>query len=160
MYYHLLYLECDNTDQDILIALLSHLPFESFEYVDNGVKAYIKSEHYNPGLVLNCLRAVKAFKCKIKWLELEEKNWNNIWESNFQPVEIGKFCRIMAPFHEQKKGYDFEIVINPEMAFGTGHHETTYMMIQAMKKLDFKGKRILDFGCGTGILAILASGLG
>lgn len=91
---------------------------------------------------------------------VEKKNWNEIWESNFKPVEIDNFCRIRAPFHSQSEKYKFEIIINPEMAFGTGHHATTSMMIKSMRNLDFKGKTVFDFGCGTGILSILACYLG
>jgi len=160
MYYHVLHLICDNTEKDVIIAFLTHLPFESFEYVKNGINAYIKSEFYNQDFVLECQVAVKNLNCRLWWHELKEENWNKVWEANFQPIEVDDFIRIRAPFHVSKKGFEHEIIINPKMAFGTGHHETTYMVIQAMRTLDFKNKRILDFGSGTGLLSIIASKMG
>ncbi|MEM6966395.1 MAG: 50S ribosomal protein L11 methyltransferase, partial [Bacteroidota bacterium] len=91
---------------------------------------------------------------------IKYQNWNAIWESNFKPIVVGTFCGIRADFHSPLTEVQHEIIINPKMAFGTGHHETTWMMIAAMKKLDFSEKKILDYGCGTGILAILVSQLG
>lgn len=103
---------------------------------------------------------MKDFECSIEWRELKERNWNKAWEASFHAVEISDFCRIRADFHESKQQFKHEILINPEMAFGTGHHETTYLMIKSMESIDFRNKRVLDFGSGTGILAILASKLG
>jgi ribosomal protein L11 methyltransferase len=92
--------------------------------------------------------------------KIANKNWNQEWESNFQPVTVGRFCRIRADFHAPGRETRFEIVITPKMSFGTGHHATTHLMIQAMEELDFDNKAVLDFGTGTGILAILAEKLG
>ncbi|MFQ5448219.1 MAG: 50S ribosomal protein L11 methyltransferase, partial [Saprospiraceae bacterium] len=88
------------------------------------------------------------------------QNWNSLWESNFEPVIVGDFCGIRADFHPPLQYVSHELVINPKMAFGTGHHETTFMVIEHMRNIDFCGKKVLDFGCGTGVLAILASKLG
>lgn len=92
--------------------------------------------------------------------EKQEENWNKIWEENFDPVVVGQFCTIKAPHHNINPSTTHTITINPEMSFGTGHHETTFMVIELMAALDFKDKSVLDFGCGTGILAILAEKLG
>jgi len=89
-----------------------------------------------------------------------DKNWNEVWESNFEPVVVGDICCVKADFHDIDPRVKHSITINPKMAFGTGHHETTYMMIEEMAKLDFNGKSVFDFGCGTGILAILAEMMG
>jgi ribosomal protein L11 methyltransferase len=92
--------------------------------------------------------------------KLPEENWNIQWESNFSPISVGNFCHVRADFHPPLQGFKYELVITPKMAFGTGHHETTFMMMEAMKSIDFQNKQVLDFGCGTGILAILAAKLG
>jgi ribosomal protein L11 methyltransferase len=92
--------------------------------------------------------------------ELGEKNWNEEWEKNFQPVRVNTFCGVRAYFHERQEGVLHEVVITPKMSFGTGHHATTYMMIEAMQQVDFGGRTVLDFGTGTGVLAILAEKLG
>jgi ribosomal protein L11 methyltransferase len=147
---------CKETDQEILIALLSHLPFESFEYTDKGVKAYLQSQYFTTSFAKECESIIQNLNCSLSWHKIEEENWNKTWETNFQPVEIEDFCRIRAPFHDSIDDFEYEIVINPEMAFGTGHHETTFMMISAMRNIDFTNKKVLDFGCGTGILAIQA----
>ena len=88
------------------------------------------------------------------------QNWNAVWEANFQPIVVDDFCAIRASFHAPLPDVRFDLVIDPKMAFGTGHHETTYMMIELMQTLDFAHKKVFDFGCGTGILAILAAKLG
>ena len=89
--------------------------------------------------------------------EIPYENWNAIWESNFKPVLVDDFCVIRADFHEPLEGYEHEIIINPKMAFGTGHHETSFMMLQLMRNMDFFNKQILDYGAGTGILSIMAA---
>ena len=88
------------------------------------------------------------------------QNWNEIWETHFQPIRIDNFVAVRADFHAITEGVTFELVVNPKMAFGTGHHETTYMMLENMQNIDFHGKKVLDFGAGTGILGILASKMG
>ena len=101
-------------------------------------------------------------KRKFTWKKTfhPSQNWNKIWESNFDPVVVEDWVGVRADFHEPIKNVVHELVINPKMAFGTGHHETTWMCLNAMRGLDFKGKKVLDYGCGSGILAILASKLG
>jgi len=92
--------------------------------------------------------------------KIETQNWNATWENDFEPVDVGTFCTVRADFHPKTEDFKYAILITPQMSFGTGHHETTRGMIQTMKTMDFEGKSVLDFGCGTGVLAILASKMG
>jgi len=92
--------------------------------------------------------------------EIQQQNWNQKWEENFQPIEVDSFCRIRAPFHPPKNGFEYEMLIEPKMSFGTGHHATTWQMIKMMSEIDFHNQSVLDYGCGTGILAILAARMG
>ena len=142
--------------REILIAELGELGFESFVETDNGLLAYIQKEkwdHYD----LNQLFVVQNPEFTISWniKEIEQQNWNAQWEKNFHPIEINTICRVRAPFH-QAKGLPFEIVIEPKMSFGTGHHETTHMMLKLLLDELLHDKKVLDMGCGTGVLAILA----
>ena len=146
--------------RDILIALFSNLDFDSFEETDSGFVAYMEERILNEQ-VLSELRAMQDnFAFEFTQTPLEDKNWNAVWESNFAPIQIDEFCGIRADFHPPFEQVQHELLINPKMAFGTGHHETTFMMIQCMEKLNFEQKSVLDYGCGTGILAILAQKLG
>ncbi|MDR3713933.1 MAG: 50S ribosomal protein L11 methyltransferase [Puia sp.] len=141
----------------ILIAELSEAGFEGFEEQEDRLLAYIPAEKWQPD-VLQVLLA--PYSLDYKEEVVAEKNWNEEWERNFQPVEVGSFCAVRASFHSPLPGVRHEIVITPKMSFGTGHHATTYMMIEAMQAIDFDKKTVLDFGTGTGILAILAGKLG
>ena len=147
-----------STEQsDLLLAELNVIGFEGFEENDNSLKAFIPSADFDEAAVREIAEthAVTFIKS-----EIEETNWNAVWESNFQPVVVDDFVGIRADFHEPIAGVEHEIVITPKMSFGTGHHATTYMMIQQMREIDFIGKTVFDFGTGTGILAILAEKLG
>ncbi|PHR42575.1 MAG: 50S ribosomal protein L11 methyltransferase [Fluviicola sp.] len=144
---------------EILIGELADMGFESFTEENDKFQAYISSKDYNKDKTQSFL---KSFGQKDLTLNFEEKlipsqNWNLNWESDFEPVEIGKRLLIRAPFHAQ--GIDFEetIEIQPQMSFGTGHHQTTYLLSKVLLDLDLKDKTILDVGTGTGILGILAS---
>lgn len=145
---------------DILIALLSDLPFDTFEETDQGFNAYMPArEDTHP--VVERLEGLRGrFKFDFKKELIPGQNWNVLWESNFHPVVVGDFCGIRASFHPPMQGLRFELVINPKMAFGTGHHETTWMVLDLLQHLDLQGKKVLDYGCGTGVLGILASKLG
>ncbi len=145
---------------DILIAELSDLGFESFSEEDDGFRAYIGACHYRSRPVADLFEKYKGKgpeKLSFEVNRLGGKNWNAVWESNFEPVRINGKCLIRAPFHEGEPDIDHEIIIEPKMSFGTGHHETTVLVIRFMLEMDFKGKSVLDMGCGTGVLAILAS---
>ena len=141
---------------EILIAELSENDFYAFEQNENVLFAYIKEEDFDE-VKLNMLLPQNAF---YKFSIIEDKNWNQEWESQLQPVTINNFVGIRASFHEPVKNVEHGIIITPKMSFGTGHHATTFLMVALMEKINFKNKPVLDFGTGTGILAILAEKLG
>ncbi len=152
-----------NTDPryvEILQAFLSELPFDTFEDTSEGFNAYLADKNANESIEVQLQEISAKFPFEFEKEKLEAKNWNAEWEANFQPVKVLNFCGIRADFHPPLFDVKYEIVINPKMAFGTGHHDTTYMMMQAMREFPFKGSKVLDFGTGTGILAILAAKLG
>jgi ribosomal protein L11 methyltransferase len=141
---------------EILIAELGFVGFESFVENENGVVAYIQKQDWNVS-ILESVSILDSDEFKITYtkIEVEQTNWNSEWEKNFEPIEVDGLVSIRAPFHKDKK-LQYDIVIEPKMSFGTGHHETTHMMIQQLLSLDLKDKSVLDMGCGTGILAIFA----
>jgi ribosomal protein L11 methyltransferase len=139
--------------KEILIAQLADAGYEGFEETDKTLDAFISEKDFDV-TILNEISFKYQTSYTIK--KIEETNWNKLWESNFEPVVVDEYVAIRADFHKSITNTKYEIVITPKMSFGTGHHATTYMMIELMKKIDFKGKSILDFGTGTGVLAILA----
>tara|TARA_B100001741_G_scaffold306446_1_gene299920 strand:- start:742 stop:1566 length:825 start_codon:yes stop_codon:yes gene_type:complete len=145
---------------DIIVAKLNEIEFESYVETEDGVNAYIQEQFYNKeklNLVLSELQNLFSFDYSIK--DIKQENWNSKWEESFEPVEINEQCIIRAQFHK-KVDCEYEIIITPKMSFGTGHHETTFLMMNEMFSLNFKGKSVLDMGCGTGVLAILSKMLG
>jgi ribosomal protein L11 methyltransferase len=151
---------CDPQLNEILIAFLNELPFDTFQENENGFDGFIPSSEAGEAIVDSINDLKERFSFTFQKEFIHSQNWNKIWESNFHPVVVGDFCGIRADFHEPLQHVMHELVINPKMAFGTGHHETTHMVIEMMRGINFKGKTVLDYGCGTGILAILASKLG
>jgi len=143
----------DEVSGAILIFKLSEEGFESFEEKENELWAFIPESFYFPDEVSHILKQGGVEATIVKF---PEKNWNQVWEENFQPVGISGLCRIRAPFHPPEPGWKYEIIIEPKMSFGTAHHETTAMMIGLMLETEFTGKKVLDMGCGTGILSLLA----
>jgi len=141
---------------EILVAELGELPFESFVESEFGLTAYIQKELWNEDILAD-LFVLQSLEFNISYTieEIEQVNWNEEWEKNFEPIEVDGMCNVRAPFHP-KTAAQYDIVIEPKMSFGTGHHETTHMMIQHLLHLDVQGKKTLDMGCGTAILAILA----
>lgn len=141
---------------EILIAELGYAGFESFVETEEGVTAYIQKNEWNDAILedIQILSSVE-FQINYSFNEIEQVNWNIEWEKNFNPIVVANECSVRAPFHE-KPDTKYDIVIEPKMSFGTGHHETTHMMIEHILKNDFEGKSVLDMGCGTGVLAILA----
>ena len=141
---------------EILIAQLGYAGFESFVENEDGVTAYIQKEDWNVNL-LNEIQILNSDEFKITFEEevIEQVNWNSEWEKNFDQIQVDNLVSIRAPFHENPN-LKYDIVIEPKMSFGTGHHETTHMMVQQLIELDLKNKKTLDMGCGTGILAIFA----
>ena len=141
---------------EMLIAQLGHIGFESFVENESGVIAYIQKKDWNSNKVEDLyLLNSNEFDITFKYSEIEQTNWNKEWEKNFNPIQVNGQVSIRAPFHENPS-LNFDIVIEPKMSFGTGHHETTHMMVQHLLALDLKNKKVLDMGCGTGILAIFA----
>ncbi len=149
-------------DNDMMIAFLSQLSFDSFEEKEDGVIGYLP-ENKIDDLLEDALEEIcSKYKITFEIEEIENKNWNKEWESSFEPVAINDFCLIKADFHQDidTSNYKYTIDITPEMTFGTGHHETTYLMIELMSKIVMEDKKVLDFGAGTGILSILAEKMG
>ncbi|WP_289644438.1 50S ribosomal protein L11 methyltransferase [Maribacter aestuarii] len=142
---------------DILIAQLGEIGFESFVQEDEHILAYIQKEDWSIDSIEDVqLLNNPIFEIAYRFKEIEQENWNAAWEKNFQPIIVDNTCKIRAPFHE-KGDEKYDIVIEPKMSFGTGHHETTHMMLQHILELDLKDKSVLDMGCGTGVLAILSA---
>jgi ribosomal protein L11 methyltransferase len=162
-YYELLFTTITTEDyqQDLLIGALGEIGFDTFEEIDLGFKAYIPVDAFNQELLDETLAAYREmFTFSYDIALIPQKNWNEVWESNFEPIQISDQVFVRATFHAPKPEFPYEIVIDPKMAFGTGHHQTTAMMMGLMLENDFAGKKVLDMGCGTGILAILAAKLG
>jgi len=145
--------------QEIIIAALSEINFDSFQQNENELLAFIDKVFFNEEAIKDQLKlfgqteAANNFSVSM----LEEINWNKKWEENYPPVIIANQILIKAPFHNIKKKYDYEIELAPKMAFGTGHHETTAMVLEQMLAINFNNTTVLDYGCGTGILAIFAA---
>jgi ribosomal protein L11 methyltransferase len=141
---------------EILIAELGEKAFESFIETESGISAFVQKDLWG----INILEDIQIltnpeFKIEFTFEEIEQVNWNEEWEKNFEPIDVDGKCHVRAPFHE-KTNAEFDIIIEPKMSFGTGHHETTHMMIQHILETNLVGKKTLDMGCGTAILAILA----
>lgn len=147
-------------NRDIVMALLGSLGYEGFWENEEGFKAYLPVEEYNETQLKEILTGLGLEENKYSVQDLADQNWNQSWESNFPPVRVDQQVQIVADFHEVLPGFDYTIHITPKMSFGTGHHETTRQMIQAMKAIPFSGKTVLDMGCGTAVLAILAEKMG
>ncbi len=160
--YHQIDLSSDSEENnEIIIALLSTLPFESFSESEGKiVSAFIPSSKWSEELKANLEDVLNGVSSVLQIKTLDSINWNTAWESRFEPVEIDTLARIRAVFHPTQPGFKYDILIQPRMAFGTGHHATTYMMIKLMDRLELEGKAVFDFGCGTGILAVMASLMG
>jgi ribosomal protein L11 methyltransferase len=141
---------------EILIAELGNVGFESFVENDKGLIAYIQKENWNEAL-LEGIFILNSDEFSIAYTqhEVAQTNWNAAWEENFEAIEVDNMVSIRAPFHENPN-LKYAIVIEPKMSFGTGHHETTHMMVQHLLQLELENKKVLDMGCGTGILAIFA----
>ena len=141
---------------EILIAELGEKAFESFIETETGISAYVQKDLWNENILDDIqILANPEFTISYSFEEIEQVNWNEEWEKNFEAIEVDGKCHVRAPFHE-KTNTEYDIVIEPKMSFGTGHHETTHMMIQHILETDCTNKKTLDMGCGTAILAILA----
>jgi len=146
---------------DIITAELSQVGYDTFMETENGLCAYITEDIFSETELQAVLQKYQQVAdLPYSTDKIPQQNWNEEWEKNFEPLLISGICSVRASFHPQPENVTYDIVINPKMSFGTGHHETTTLMIQNQLDMDHKGKRVLDMGCGTGILAILAGKLG
>jgi ribosomal protein L11 methyltransferase len=147
----------DGEQSDLLIALLANIGYDGFEESDRRLLAYIEQPAFHEAELSEIAAQVKVtYQQEI----VAEQNWNALWESNFPPVIVDDFCTIRADFHNIEVNTPYEILITPKMSFGTGHHATTQLVMMLMRETELKGKTVLDFGTGTGVLAILAEMLG
>ena len=149
-------------NREILTALLAEIGYDSFMETPKGLSAYIQTALFDAAATEAAVRPVEAI---FEWLKISsepmpDKDWNAEWEKSFTPITVAGKCRIRAPFHEYDAQYPLDIIIEPKMSFGTGHHATTTLMIQQLFDIDLRGKAVLDMGCGTGVLAIAALKLG
>lgn len=146
----------------ILMYELGETGFESFTEENFGLMAYVPENLFDESRVADILDRAKTYTEEINYSKslIKQQNWNEVWESNFEPIKIGSKCLVRAPFHNIEEKFDYDIIISPKMSFGTGHHQTTYLMLSELFEMDLVDKSVLDMGSGTGILAILASKLG
>jgi ribosomal protein L11 methyltransferase len=145
----------DEAQQEILISYLQEFDATGFEQNEHQLLAYFPANNFNS---YDVTQALEGYEYTTS--EIAEQNWNEAWERSFQPVKVENFCGIRASFHPPMEGVQHEIVITPKMSFGTGHHATTFMMLQQMRHLIFSDQKVLDFGTGTGVLSIMAEKLG
>ena len=146
---------------EIFLAELGELGFDTFEETASGLSAYIAADQFDELQVKLLVERYAGLTSITYTIEtIEKRNWNEEWEQNYDPIEVDGKCRVRAIFHEPDPTFEHEIVINPKMSFGTGHHATTWQMLSLEMQTDFAGKHVLDVGTGTGVLAIMASKLG
>jgi ribosomal protein L11 methyltransferase len=154
-------LTCLEEYREILIAELAAIGFDSFLETETGIEGYVLQEQFSRDSfdeVISTYRESAALT--VVEGVLPKVNWNEEWEKNYDPIEVGKLVYVRASFHSPQPGFQYEIVINPKMSFGTGHHATTFQLLSLQGNIDHQGKRVLDVGSGTGILAIMAHLLG
>ena len=151
----------DEAVKDMMIAELADLGFDGFEETETGLFSYIDSAKFDAEVTSGLADLVSRYGASYTSNAIDKQNWNALWESNFEPVLVDDFVGVRANFHEPFNGQvEHDIIITPKMSFGTGHHGTTYSVMQLMRGIDFKGQSVFDFGTGTGLLAILAHKLG
>ena len=151
----------DEAVKDILIAELAALGFDGFEETETGLFSYIELVRFDSELSSGLDELVIRYGVTYTSATIDKQNWNALWESNFEPVLVDDFVGVRANFHPPfNGGVEHDIIITPKMSFGTGHHGTTYSVMQLMRGIDFANKSVFDFGTGTGLLAILAHKLG
>ena len=153
-------INCPEDVRDILIAELSDLDYDSMMETPSGLEAYIDKSLFNEADLQALIVKYESFNITYEVQPVVSRNWNEEWEKNYDPIAVEDQIYVRATFHDPKPDFPFEIVINPRMSFGTGHHSTTYLMLKNQLNIDHTGKRVLDAGTGTGILAIMAEKLG
>ncbi len=158
MPYLSLAIKCSPETTELLIAELSAIEYDSFWENETGFEAYIEKDNFDEQQLQTILKRYKdQGETSYTLQKVEDKNWNVEWETHFEPIIVEQECLVRATFHQIKEQYPYEIIINPKMSFGTGHHATTYLMLQWQLTLDQQGKRVMDAGCGTGILSVMAA---
>lgn len=161
MYYTRLQVICDPEFSEILQAEISEAGFDTFMEIENGFEAYTEQENFNKEVLHEIQQRYSAFTPLTFYQDkIEKKNWNEEWEKNYEPVIVDDRVIIRAAFHQPAKNYQHDIIITPKMSFGTGHHQTTHLMVKTQLEMDHTNKVVMDAGCGTAILAIMASKLG
>lgn len=160
-FYTRLRVVCEQDFVEILIAEIGEAGFDTFMETGEGFEAFVEEEKFDATL-LEDIRARYSFVTKIEFHfdRIEKKNWNEEWEKNYEPIDVEGKCLIRADFHKPEKAFPYEIIITPKMSFGTGHHQTTYLMIKNQMEINHLNKRVMDAGCGTAILSVMASKLG
>ncbi|MEM6844952.1 MAG: 50S ribosomal protein L11 methyltransferase [Bacteroidota bacterium] len=147
---------CPESLREILMAELGEVNYDSFLETETGLEAYVEQGYFDQNRLITILKQYDLSASNYSVQTVEEKNWNVEWEKHFDPIIIDDQCLVRATFHQIEKKYPYEIVIDPKMAFGTGHHATTYLMLQWQLELDQQNQSVVDAGCGTGVLAIMA----
>jgi ribosomal protein L11 methyltransferase len=161
MYHTRLQVLCDPAFSEILIAEIVEAGFDTFLETENGFEAFVEEDRFDQ-YALNDIQERYRSQTSFTFLfdKIEKRNWNEEWEKSYEPINVENQCLIRAGFHHPDKNIPYEIIITPKMSFGTGHHQTTYLMIKQQMQMDHQGKRVMDAGCGTAILSIMASKLG
>jgi ribosomal protein L11 methyltransferase len=161
MYHTRLLVKCNPEFSEILMAELAEANFDTFLENEDGFEAYVEEDNYDKALVDSIREKYSsATPLTFSFTQIPKKNWNEEWEKSYTPIIVEDKCLVRATFHQVDKRYPYEIIITPKMSFGTGHHQTTYLMIKNMMDVDHRGKRVMDAGCGTAILSIMACKLG
>lgn len=161
MYYTRLQVICDSEFSEILQAEISEAGFDTFMEIENGFEAYAEQENFDKNILHEIQQRYSALTPLTFYQDkIEKKNWNEEWEKNYEPVIVDDSVIIRAGFHQPAKNYPHDIIITPKMSFGTGHHQTTHLMVKTQLEMDHANKVVMDAGCGTAVLAIMASKLG
>lgn len=161
MYSTRLQVVCDPEFSEILMAEIAEAGFDTFMETEKGFEAYVEGDNFDKVLLGQLQEKYNHVKPLLFFQDqIQKQNWNEEWEKNVDPIIVDDKCLVRAAFHKIEKKYPYEIIITPKMSFGTGHHQTTHLMISRQMKMDHKGKRVMDAGCGTAILSIMASKLG
>jgi ribosomal protein L11 methyltransferase len=161
MYYTRLQVICDSGFTEILMAEIAEAGFDTFMETEKGFEAYAEMDHFDKEKLQQIkLQYEKQTPLILFQDRVQKQNWNEEWEKSYEPIMVDDRCLIRASFHTIERKYPYEIIITPKMSFGTGHHQTTYLMVKAQMEIDHAGKRVMDAGCGTAILSIMASKLG
>lgn len=161
MYSTRLQVVCDPEFSEILMAEIAEAGFDTFMETEKGFEAYVEGDNFDKELLNQLQEKYKHVNPLLFFQDqIQKQNWNEEWEKNVDPIFVDDKCLVRAAFHKIEKKYPYEIIITPKMSFGTGHHQTTHLMISRQMKMDHEGKRVMDAGCGTAILSIMASKLG